>query len=113
MKLYLQPCDCGERPRHNNGGNYHLRVLVGDKHAAIWDTREAFDSRDGAVVLRHGEELAVLNRAEYIDIDDFYVELDDYIGEGWEILAQPAGASMISIDEAYSLIGPDWHVEEV
>jgi hypothetical protein len=22
------PCDCGEQIRHNNGGNYHQRVLV-------------------------------------------------------------------------------------
>lgn len=113
MKLYLQPCDCGEMPRHHNGGRYHLRVLLGDKHAAIWDTREAFDSRDGAVVLRHGEELAVLNRCEYHDDDDFYVDVDDYIASGWSIVAQPAGASTMSVDEAMSLIGPDWYVEEV
>jgi hypothetical protein len=40
-------CDCGDRPRHNNGGNYHPQVEV--RYSAWWkyaitlgDTREFF-----------------------------------------------------------------------
>jgi len=27
-RVYTEPCDCGDRIRHNNGGNYHDRINV-------------------------------------------------------------------------------------
>lgn len=111
--IYYEPCRCGEMPRHSNGGNYHLRVAVGRDLAVRWNTREAMGPRDGAVVLRRGDELGVLTRAEYIDRDDFHAELDEYLSAGWEIIAQPADGWVISLDEARRLIQEDWRCEEI
>ena len=55
IDLYQEPCDCGDRILHNNGGNYHritrtVTVRDGEGNAAVLientTTRETFPRDD-------------------------------------------------------------------
>jgi len=55
--VYLEPCDCGEKILHNNGGNYHKKVYryYNDKEETVCyrvtTTRERIGNFDGDMLL--------------------------------------------------------------
>jgi|GEM_PF-4642355 len=50
ITLYAEPCDCGSRIRHNNGGNYHAvdqLHLIGDENSVYCIILEETTTREG------------------------------------------------------------------
>ena len=98
IELYQEPCDCGSRVMHNNGGNYHEVVNVltytSETEPAAWcvvlettTTREGFprEELDSLLLLEHG---FVLVRRDQLEDDELDNEADRFRCGEAEIIAQ-------------------------
>ena len=76
--LYAEACDCYERfgqCMHNNGGNYHRRILLhsvtdGDRYAVILedtDTREYFNGDPFVYLIHSGDYFKLVSKQELED----------------------------------------------
>jgi hypothetical protein len=55
-----EPCDCGGMVRHNNGGNYHQKLLVrmdGGKCWMAWDSSSEYAPAPGWKEVPFGEAI--------------------------------------------------------
>jgi len=76
IEILREPCDCGDRIRHNNGGNYHevLKLLEYNKklYMLSTDTRELFPNDDLIIIEDKNGELKLVN---FVEVDDTDTEI--------------------------------------
>ena len=106
LESLIEPCNCGSKTRHNNGGNYHRIIHLiehkGRLYMLFTNTRELFPSDNAILVededrlkitFKDSHEVTLSKVCEYLKNDDFLIEttMSDWIklkekklAEGWE-----------------------------
>jgi len=74
IEALYEPCNCGSRCRHFNGGNYHERIYLlqyrGQLYAFYTDTREFFPSDNNTIYVREDGILDIDNTKWVEPLDD-------------------------------------------
>lgn len=95
--LYREPCNCGDRIRHNNGGNYHAidRLhLIGDDDSIYCVILEETDTRESFPGDQY--ETLVFQDGKFRLEDNDWTDNDNIVNvDGYRVLFREGEAKII------------------